>query len=414
MSRADDLKNVIFEIENSDVQKVKKCFRNEAFELRPDEWLLNNLSGNCGALFIRAMLHELNCNEHHVFKWRLENKFKQYQIFNYYAPGSMPETLGFSELLNQNNGIRKIKNLFSRGFFLKATLGDASLSNKSWDKTEEFVHILKLPNLTNGKYECYMLQKKLSLKFEFRVHTFSKEIIPALSYIVQGEKPTVSQFGAEIFIEEILHRLPDAILQGTLIAWDIGLTDDNHYYIIEANFTGFHPEYRAGFQTTGYADDHYYGAIICAWLNTYFHKIYGTYLDAIEDSLFINYPFYKSFIFYMSIFKNEHIDLVKKSISRFSAIIYLGEDTNSHVLYLIKHFLLVDFAKIYCVIVKQDCFSTVCNLFEEYNQVQIWSENWLFTKDQHLLIKQLGYDRRKQACCYHALRRLNDKSCVII
>lgn len=411
-----DLKDEIFEIEDSDLQKVKNGLGNQPFELKPYSWLLTNLSGNYGALFVRAILNELNINEHHVFKWRLENKFKQYQILNYYSPGCMPESLSFSKLLNGSNGLQKIKELFLEGFFLKATLGDASLFTKSWDKTAELDQILKRPDIGIGKYESYMLQKRLPLKCEFRIHTFSKDIIPCLSYIIQRKTPLNKRAGAETFLNGILQKLPNAIMQGTLIGWDIGYTDDDQYYIIEANFTGFHPEYRAGFQTTGLVDDHYYGAIICAWMNIYFRKNFGVYVDTVDDSLFLNYPFYKALIYYISIFKQDHINLFDHNKHQTSApvIVYLGDVSNKLVFYLIQHFLLVDFAKMYYVIVRNRSHLQAVDSFGMNMQVNIWTERELFTEDQYLLIDHLSYERRKQFCYLHARRRFKDEYCITI
>jgi len=416
MSIADDLEDEISEIENSGVQKVHNGLHIAPFELKPYSWLLADLSGNNGAFYIRALLSKLNVDEHHVFKWRLENKFKQYQVFNYYMPGCMPETLSFSKQLDQHDGVRKIEKLFSKGFFLKATLGDGSFSTKSWDKTAEFEQLSKLPNHTKGKYESYMLQRKLSIKCEFRVHTFSKGIIPRLTYLVQGDKQTDGFQHVEKFLHNVLQNLPDVILLGTFIAWDIALTDDNEYYIIEANFTGFHPEYRKGFQTTGYVDNYEYGAIICAWINRFFGEKFGVYVYAIEDRLFESHSFYKSFAFYISLFNNINIDHLINITAEpaLTFIIYLGEDTNKLIVNLIRHCLLVDFVNNYFVIFKDEYFLNVRKLFAKNNQLQLRAESWFFTKDQYLLIKQLGYDRRKQISCYHALRSMTDKSCVII
>ncbi|MBB6270582.1 hypothetical protein HDF26_001009 [Pedobacter cryoconitis] len=411
-----DLRNVIYEIERCDLPEVKRNSETGTFELKANSSLLSNLSGNYGAFIVRSILHKLNINEHHVFKWRLENKFRQYQILNYYFPDCMPKTLSFSKLLNQPNGIWQIKELFANGFFLKATLGDASFSNKNWDKTAEFDSISKLHNEPNVEYESYMLQKKLDLQCEFRVHTFSKDIIPGLVYVMQGQIPPDKRTGVEKFVNEVLRKLPDVILQGTMIAWDIALTNNDQYYVIEANFTGFHPEYRAGFQTTGYVDDHHYGSIICAWLNNYFNQKFGVYIDAIDSSLLANYPFYEAFLFYRLILKNEHIDLIKNKTkdNPVSIIIYLGEETNNLIISLIKHFLLVDFADKYYVITKNEYFQKVGELFSGNYQISVWSEHELFTQDQRQLVEQLGYDRRKQIGCYHAVRRLKSKPYVII
>lgn len=416
MGEINDLDNEIFEIENSAMQKVRSDMRYEPFELKPYHSLTRNLSGNNGAFFIRAILYQLNLNEHHVFKWRLENKFKQYQVLNYYIPGCMPETLNFSTLLKQRKGKQKIEELFLKGFFLKATLGDASFFTGSWDKTTEFKHILKESIHTNGKYENYMLQRKLPIKCEFRVHTFSKDIIPRLTYLVQGKKQTYHFQRVERYLNDVLQKLPDVILNGTLIAWDIALINEDEYYIIETNFTGFHPEYRKGFQTTGYVDNYEYGPIICAWLNIYFRKKFCVYIDAIEDSLFNSHSFYKSLVFYMNLLNNVNIDhLINPKVeSPMTFIIYLGEDTNRYIVNLIRHFLLVDFINDYYIIFRDECFLNVRTLFVKNTQLQLRAESWFFTKDQYSLIKQLGYEKRKQISCYHALRSFTNKSCVII
>lgn len=267
MNSNSNLKKIISDIELSGIQRPRLESENQPFKLFPYDFLISELSGNYGALFVRAIMNQLNINENHIFKWRLENKYQQYQIFNHYLPGRLPHTLSFSKLLKKRDGIQKIKALFKKGYFLKSTLGDASRSTNTWDKTAEFVGISKLTSVLANNYESYMLQKRLPIRSEFRVHTFSKEIIPALTYLVEGPMKTSNFESVENFIKEVLQNLPDSLLMGTLIAWDIALTDDNHYYIIEGNFTGFHPEYRRGFQTTGYVDDHRYGAIICAWVN---------------------------------------------------------------------------------------------------------------------------------------------------
>lgn len=387
-----------------------------AFELIPYPSLLTNLSGNYGALFIRAILQKLSIDEHQVLKFRLENKYKQYQIFNHFFPGCMPDTLPFSELLAQSDGEQKIRELFDQGYFLKKTLGASSHTTNSWDKTSEFETIARLQGNEHKPYEDYVLQKKLHIKREFRIHTFSKSVIPALSYTTPTKKNPNFHLNAENFVIKVLNNLPNAIIQGTLIGWDIALTEDHKYFVIEANFTGFHPEYLAGFQTTGYVDDPRYGAIICAWLNIYFEKEFGVYIDSIEESLFKTYPFYRAFIFYHSLLKRTNIDLIERcsTTSLTTIITYLGDQDNILMLNLINHFLHVDFVLKYYVIVRDECFTKVSDLFLKNKAVHLLKESQIFNEGQLLLIRQLGYAKRQQKCCYHALRKLNDKSCFII
>ncbi len=118
-TQEDRLKDIITDIEGTQPQHIQKNDNNAPFELKKDAHLVTDLSGNIGALFIRALLDRLNVNEHHLAKWHLENKFRQYQILNYYAPNCMAMTMGVSELLNSDNGIQKIKELCQNGFFIK-------------------------------------------------------------------------------------------------------------------------------------------------------------------------------------------------------------------------------------------------------------------------------------------------------
>jgi hypothetical protein len=414
MKSVEDLQESITAIENSIPHNL--TWGNGAIELIPYPSLLTNLSGNCGALFIRAILQKLSVNEHQVLKFRLENKFKQYQIFNHFFPGCMPDTLAFSELLAQSEGEQKIRELFNQGYFLKKTLGASSHTTKSWDKTSEFETIARLQGNEHKLYEDYVLQKKLHIKREFRIHTFSKSVIPALSYTTPTKKNPNFHLNAENFVIKVLNSLPNSIIQGTLIGWDIALTEDHKYLIIEANFTGFHPEYLAGFQTTGYVDDPRYGPIICAWLNIFFEKQFGVYIDSIEDSLFNTYPFYRAFIFYYSLLKSTTVDLIEicSKASLNTVVTYLGDQDNILMLNLINHFLHVDFSLKYYVIVRDECFSKISDLFLNNKAVHLLKENQIFNEGQLLLIRQLGYAKRQQKCCYHALKKLNDKSCFII
>jgi len=402
----------ILEIETSVFQRIKSRSNYWPFELNAEPWLISELSGNYGALFIRAMLYYLQVDEHHVLKWRLENKYKQYEVFEYYNPGSCPRSISLCSLLTSAGGVQKVKDLFNEGYFLKSTLGDASYSTHSWDKSWQLEQIIQQTDICEGRYERFMLQKKLQIQSEFRIHTFCKDIIPSLTFLIQGNKQY--RDGAEEFLNNILPNFPDAILEGTMIGWDVALTYDSQFHIIEANFTGFHPKYRKGFQTSGFFDNHRYGPIICAWVNTFFRKNYGVYADSVGQDLFAQYPFYRAFIYYFSIFKDHHIDLVRKNKKSYplNLIIYLGEDNNTPMVRLIEHFLLVDFADKYFVIVQDKYINKIYSLFNGNDRLVLWAESWLFTKEQYEAVNQMGYLRKKSICCYHASRR--NKSCTIL
>jgi hypothetical protein len=414
------LESIISDIENSNAQVIKKKSVNETFELWRDPVLLADISGNMGVLFIRAILNKLNINEHHVFRWRLDNKYTQYQILNHYFPGCVAKTIGLSELLAENDGSKKIRELCAHGFFVKSTLGHRTGQAGSFDRTAELEDIIKFYQEKENQErehqpEQWILQEKLDLNEEFRVHTFGSDLIYGLTFIMAGMDSSKSS-AAEILVQKILASLPATILQGTLVGWDIGITHANEYYIIEANFTGFHPEYYAGFQTSGYFGDPDYGPAMCAWLNNYFRNKYQISIETVEQDLRSSSPFFDEFLYYKSIFTDEHIEVLQnktKGIRAF-AVIYLGKDTIPFLANLIEYFLQEDFATAYFLITSEETVQAVANQFSGNELMLIIDEDKLFLPEEYTLIKQLSYQERKKICCDKLLTKIEEKYCFIL
>lgn len=400
------LEKIILDIESFDFHEISKRSENEMFELWRDPSLLKYLAGNVGAFFVRAILNKLSINEHHVFRWRLENKYRQYQVLNYYAPGSIAETISVSKVLSTDNGAQTIKELCENGFFIKATLGHRTGENNSFDRTHELDEIIQSNQKEHNHLEKWMLQKKLDLNCEFRIHTFGKDLLYGMTFITNGKDSSKSA-SAEEFLKGILEKLPDTILHDTLIGWDVAITNANEYYVIEANFTGFHPEFVPGFQTSGYFGDRKYGSILCAWLNNYFRIKYHISIGSVESSLLTSDQFYKEFVYYDSLIKNGHIEEFvrdKAGKTNISAIIYLGDEIDHLLIKLIRYFLLENFADRYYLIINEKNVLAVGSLFLGDIHVRGLIEDKLFTEDQYQLVRELSYERRKKICSYHALR----------
>lgn len=414
------LESIISDIENSTAQVIEKKPVNQTFELWHDPVLYNNLSGNIGAVFVRALLNKLNVNEHHVFRWRLDNKYRQYQILNHYFPGCVAKTIGLSELLAENDGHKKIRELCENGFFVKSTLGHRTGQAGSFDRTAELDGIIKLhqgkgDQEKENQPEQWILQERLDLNEEFRVHTFGNDLIYGLTFIMAGQDSSKSS-AAEIFVQKILTTLPATILQGTLIGWDVGITHANEYYIIEANFTGFHPEFYAGFQTSGYFGDTDYGPAICAWLNNYFKNKYQISIDTVEQNFRSTSPFFEEFLYYKSIFNDEYISILQnktKGICAF-AIIYLGMGANPFLAKLIEYFLQEDFAKEYFLITSEETVQAIADQFSGDQLILIIDEHKLFLPDEYPLIRQLSYQERKKICCDKLLTKIEEKYYFIL
>lgn len=414
------LESIISDIENYSVQVIEKKPVNETFELWLDPVLYDNLSGNIGAVFVRALLNKLNVNEYHVFRWRLDNKYRQYQILNHYSPGSVAKTIGLSELLAKNNGYKKIWELCENGFFVKSTLGHRTGQAGSFDRTAELNDIIKLHQEKGnqekeGQPEQWILQEKLDLKEEFRVHTFGDDLIFGLTFIMAGQDSSKSTT-AEMFVQKILTTLPATILQGTLIGWDIGITNANEYYVIEANFTGYHPEFYAGFQTSGYFGDTDYGPAMCAWLNNYFRNKYQISIGNVEQDFRSTSPFFEEFLYYKSIFNDEYIRILQNKTKgpRAFAIIYLATGANPFLAKLIEYFLQEDFATAYFLITSEETVQAIADQFSGDQLILIIDEHRLFLTEEYPLIRQLSYQERKKICCDKLLTKIEEKYYFIL
>lgn len=408
------LRELLLDIENSGLNTVTRSPVKRTFELFPHSILISDLSGWIGALVIRAILYELHIDEHHIFKWRPENKYVQYLIFKHYSRGCMPVTAGLSSVLKNDNWVTTIRKRIKYDHFIKATLGFGSGGRKDFDRTTEFEQILKQHQEEHFLHEKWILQRKLKLNKEFRVHSFGKDILYGLTFKISGGDSPGDFDGPQEFISLILQKLPSSLLEGTLIGWDVGLIKRARYYVIEANFTGFHPEHRAGFQTTGYVDEMPFGPIICAWVNSYFRNKYGVSIFSVDNDLLMKFPFLKEFLYYVSIFKDEHIEALNKAKGTVAAAyIYLGIETDFLLIKLIGYLQMANFADTYYIITSQELQAEAERLFKG-DQIKHLTEDKLLPEDPCIEIEELSEESKKEMYCGRAVSLTKETSYIII
>jgi len=409
------LKELILDINNSGLNTAKGRLVSHTFELSLHHFLTADLSGWIGALIVRDILYELGINEHHVFKWRPENKYIQYLILSHYSPGCMPETLSLTDILNKNDWVPNIRRLIKSGYFIKATLGFGSGRTQNFDRTTEFEQIL-FNHKTDHSFqnEKWIIQKRLNINKEFRIHTFGRDILYGLTLRISGVVGLKDFDQPQEFVKYILERLPSSFIEGTLIGWDIGLTKKGKYYVIEANFTGFHPEYHAGFQTTGYVDDPPFGPIVCAWLHAYFRNKYKVSINSVDNIVMEMFPYIEEFSYYISILKNEHVQEVFKTKGRVNAIyIYLDEQTDYNIINLFTFMLIANFADTFYIISRQELHEEAKKRFTGDNVTHI-AEHSLFTKDEYKKLRRLDDQSIREICFSNMIKSSDGLSYIII
>jgi hypothetical protein len=397
------LKKLILNINNSKSNTVKKSLVNRTFKLSPHSFLLTDLHGWIGAFIVRVMHFELGINEHHIFKWRPENKYIQYLILNHYARGCMPKTLSLTALLEKDDWVENIRMLIKSGYFIKGTLSFGSGATNSFDKTTDFEQILRDHKKNNSfNNEKWIVQKRLNIKKEYRIHTFGKDILYGLTLIVNGANEINDFDQPQEFINSILQKLPSSFLEGSLIGWDVGLTQKGKLYVIEANFTGYHPVYYKGFQTTGCVGDPFCGPIICALFHNYFSNKYGISISSAENTLMEKFPYLEEFFYCCSIFNEEHIKVLFKAKGRVKAIyIYLDEKTEFHIIKLVGY---ITDQKLQKEAQKQFKWDRIIHIVESS----------LFTEDHYKKIQILDNKSKKMECYRHLLGLTNEQSYIFL
>ena len=133
--------------------------------------------------------------------------------------------------------------------------------------------------------EQWLVQQRIPSEKEYRVHSIEDHVIPDLTFHRFGSGNIPGERDApNAFVERLLRQLPDAIVGGSLLAWDIALTPDGELIVIEVNFSGYHPVFGEGFQCSGYYQDVEWGASIIARLLRFIEHTDGIAIDLDIDA----------------------------------------------------------------------------------------------------------------------------------
>lgn len=257
--------------------------------------LREGLAGSTRALLVRQLLRALGFDEHRHLQWRMEHKLIQALVLRSFVPESIPVTCGLSALAGRHDsrGLRQLlASPFPNGYVIKATLGDSSGEIQNGNGAE-----LALLGLESGGPlqpcslldEKYVVQERVPITTEYRVHSLEEDVIEDLTFrrygdgSIQGEREAPNAF-----VSFVLRRLPDALVGGSLLAWDIALQPSGSFVIIEVNFSGFHPAFKRGFHCSGYFHDQHWGTCDTARLLNHVARTDGVEVSVEPDAP--NYP----------------------------------------------------------------------------------------------------------------------------
>jgi len=251
-----------------------------------------NLSSTARALPIRQLSHLLGLDEHRPFQWRLEHKLMQALILDRFCPTEVPVTFGLGRYAagfpKQQLRAALQRDFAQSGFYLKPAMGDSSGERAVIDETHIIIQKAEEGHLALGAPTCiveeaWVAQERLPIRREYRVHTIEDRVIFNLTYNRYGKGDIPRERDApNAYVQSVLYRLPDAIVGGSLLGWDIARLDDR-FVIVEVNFCGFHPVHRRGYQCSGYYQDYEWGASMIARLLHFLEVSDGIRIDVEAD-----------------------------------------------------------------------------------------------------------------------------------
>jgi hypothetical protein len=253
--------------------------------------LVEGLAGSKRALPVRQLLRALGFDEARHLQWRLEHKLVQALVLRSWTPEIIPVTCGFDSLVRSHGprGVRQfLADSFPGGYVLKAALGDSSGESASGDNGEAILCALEsgeAPQPCRMLDEKLVVQERIAIATEYRVHSLEEDVIEDLTFRrYDGGSIAGERDGPNAFVTSVLRRLPDGLVGGSLLAWDIASQPSGEYTVIEINFTGFHPAFKRGFHCSGYFHDHKWGACDTARLLNHVARKDGMEVTAEPDA----------------------------------------------------------------------------------------------------------------------------------
>lgn len=260
--------------------------------------LTGALTGDCPgprSLLIRSLCAQLGFDEGRLTALNLEHKLVQALVLRAYCGDAIPATRAIPREL-YGITVAEAKSYLDAAYpagavFIKRARGYGSAERKEADARGEFLQTLGVtapfaatthaPALHD---EVYVVQQRIDIVMEFRVHTIEGAVVPDLTFrrhrtgIAPGERALANDY-----VQRLLDRLPNGLVRGALLAWDVATTPEGRFVVIEVNIAGYHRVFEPGFHCSGFFLGPW-GAPATAKLLAFVEGQYGVTIQVANDS----------------------------------------------------------------------------------------------------------------------------------
>ncbi len=219
-------------------------------------------SGNADlrpAAIVRQVLDVARFDEHRLFGYRFDHKLAHFLVMRELTQLPMPESRGLWAFVNAASNERELASLldhaFPSGYVIKRCLGAGSGDEETFDVTTEVLSSFRMlaKSVAQSDLDPYLVQERIPIAREYRVHTVEDEILEKLTLPRHDDDPIDAETKDRLaaFARECLASMSDALVYDAVCGWDVADTGER-FVVIEINYTGFHPQWNRGFQTSGF------------------------------------------------------------------------------------------------------------------------------------------------------------------
>jgi hypothetical protein len=232
---------------------------------------IKHSNGRLLSALVMSIADGLTLDQNAPFRYRMDNKLMQAIHLTRFLPDVIPYTEGMAKLARQCSGTNLAiyaNNRFGGEVVIKPVFGYASsrevvLSSSQRLSDKAFVDAETCDYTGSPLSEKFIIQSKLDIVREYRIHTLSRVAFRNLAFLHYGGETVIPGEDLEkvcAFAENCLCRLPP-VFRDNLAAWDIAELRDGRFFIIEINYSGMHPTFDPGFHCSGHYQHPLWGAV---------------------------------------------------------------------------------------------------------------------------------------------------------
>lgn len=215
------------------------------------------VSDTRGTAVVRQVLTNLGFDEERLFRFRFDHKLAHIAVALACCPLPMPRSIALDAFLAAAtvDELRdSLARVFPGGYVIKPCLGCASGDSGEFDvRASVFRDFEALRGADRSQLPRYLVQERIAIIREFRVHTVEDQLVEPLTCRRYSGAPIPAAIRDALwaFVRDVLRTMPDGLISDTFCGWDVAQTDHG-FVVVEINYTGFHPEFARGYQTSGY------------------------------------------------------------------------------------------------------------------------------------------------------------------